>query len=132
MRNTERRVVPRFGFRIPLRFRPIGLLQDREDHAAESINLSRCGIYFASPVHLRVGMTVELSVEIPSEITGLETFQARCLGRVVHAQPGAFGDERIGYGVELKRFMPPVHAEPRVESTASVAKEAELSPQTQT
>ncbi len=118
METAERRVVPRFTVQVPLRFRPIGLIHDREDHAAESINLSRCGVYFASPARLPVGMAVELSLRIPSEITGLETFEVRCLGRVVHAQPGAVGDGRTGYGVKMERFMPPAHAETREASAA--------------
>lgn len=118
METAERRVVPRFAMQVPLRFRPIGLIHDREDHAAESINLSRCGVYFASPARLPVGMAVELSLRIPSEITGLETFEARCLGRVVHAQPGAVGDGRTGYGVKMERFMPPAHAETPAVSAA--------------
>ena len=111
MTFTERRVVPRFAMQLPLCFRPIGWIHDREDHAAETVNVSRCGVYFASPVRLRVGMAVEVSLTIPSEITGLETFAARCLGRVIHAEPGVFGDGRIGYGVQLERFMPRSYAE---------------------
>lgn len=115
---SERRVVSRFAIHVPLRFRPIGLNHDREDHAAESINISRCGVYFASRVRLLVGMAVKLSFEIPREVTGLEAFHGRCLGRVVHAEPGAFGDGRTGYGVEIERFMLPAHMETRAISAA--------------
>jgi len=108
MKSDERRVVPRFDVQIPLRFRPIGLLHGRKDHAAESVNLSRCGAYFVSPVGLPLGSALELSLRLPGEITGLETFHAQCLCRVVHAE--ALGDGRTGYGVEIERFMPPAYA----------------------
>jgi hypothetical protein len=108
MKSDERRVVPRFAVQIPLRFRPIGLLHDRKEHAAESINLSRCGAYFASPVGLPLGAALEITLKLPGEITGLETFRAQCLCRVVHAE--ALGDGRTGYGVEIERFMPPAYA----------------------
>jgi hypothetical protein len=73
MTLTERPVVPRSSFHVPLCFRPIGLIHDRKDHAAESINLSRRGLFFASDVDLRVGMPIELALRLPRELTGYET-----------------------------------------------------------
>ncbi len=60
---------------------------------------------------LRVGMPIEISLRMPREVTGLETVEARCFGRVVHARTGMFADGSTGYGVEIEKFTSPAYAE---------------------
>ncbi len=111
METTERRVIPRYDVHIPIRFRSVGLTTNGIEHRTESLNISRRGLFFASHAELRVGMPIELSLRLPREVTGLETVDARCFGRVVHARTGMFADGRTGYGVEIEKFTSPAYAE---------------------
>lgn len=111
MEATERRVLPRYNVRIPIRFRSVGLATNSSEHRTESLNVSRRGLFFASHAELRVGMPIELSLRLPREVTGLETVDARCFGRVVHARTGMFADGSTGYGVEIEKFTSPAYAE---------------------
>ncbi len=111
METTERRVIPRYNVRIPIRFHSISLASSSPEHRTESVNISRRGLFFASHAELRVGMPIEISLRMPREVTGLETVEARCFGRVVHARTGMFADGRTGYGVEIEKFTSPAYAE---------------------
>ena len=108
---AQRRVLPRYNIRIPIRFRSVGLATNGIEHRTETLNISRRGLFFASHAELRVGMPIELSLRMPREVTGLETVDARCFGRVVHARMGMFADGRSGYGIEIEKFTSPAYAE---------------------
>ena len=109
--TTERRVIPRYSVRIPIRFRSIGLASNGLEHRTETLNISRRGLFFASYAELRAGMPIEISLRMPREVTGCETVDARCFGRIVHAKTRMFADGRTGYGVEIERFTSPRYAE---------------------
>lgn len=111
MERAERRDIPRYSVRIPLRFREVGLASNGSEHRTESLNISRRGLFFASDTELQVGTPIEILLRMPREVTGLLTVEARCFGRVVHARRGMFADGRNGYGVQIERFTSPAYAE---------------------
>jgi hypothetical protein len=111
MESSERRIMPRYNVRIPIRFHSVGLATTGMEHYTESLNISRRGLFFASREELRVGMPIEISMRMPREVTGLETVDTRCFGRVVHARAGMFADGSTGYGVEIEKFTSPAYAE---------------------
>jgi len=105
MASTERRQLERFHLRIPLRFRPIGLAGDKSEHFTEAINVSKGGFFFVTSAPLQVGMPIEATIRMPTEVTGGAPGETRCKARVVHAKPGAFSDGRMGFGAEIESFI---------------------------
>ncbi len=104
MQGAERRQLTRHNLRTPLRFRPTGVVTDKSEHFTEVLNISRGGFYFASSAPLQVGMPIEVTLRVPSEVTGNQSEEMRCIARVVHVRNEAYGDGRIGFGAEIVKF----------------------------
>jgi hypothetical protein len=105
MNKQDRRLFPRYSLRIPVRFRIADLSADMSEHATEAVNVSRYGLLLATRSAMRVGATLDLTVRVPVEISGMAKQEARCKGRIVHEC--ALEDGRIGYGVQIERMTPP-------------------------
>jgi hypothetical protein len=105
---SERRQLERFRLRVPLRFRTLGLASDRSEHFAETANISRGGFFFVTSAPLQVGMPIEVTLNMPSEITGGKPDVTRCRARLVHAKPDAYSDGRMGFGAEIESYIDPV------------------------
>ena len=101
---AERRQITRFMMRTPLRFRATNLAADNSEHFTEAINISRGGFYFASSAPLQVGMPLECTIRMPTEITGGTPVETRCTARVVHVRNEPYSDGRIGFGVEIEKY----------------------------
>ena len=106
MDASERRILKRYNIRSPLRFRAINLTGDESDHFTEAINVSRGGFYFATSAPLKIGMPIEATLRMPSEITGGDARMTSCTARVVRVQSQPYEDGRVGFGMEIER----VHA----------------------
>ncbi len=103
MSTTKQRLARRFNLKIPLRFRPLSNPATSEQQG-ESLNLSQNGVYFATDFPLKVGMPVELFLNMPRELTGLPAAEVRCIAQVVHIQHGGFLDNKLGVGVHIERY----------------------------
>lgn len=125
MSPAERRQLERFRLRVPLRFRTLGLASDRTEHFAETANISRGGFFFMSSAPLQVGMPIEVTLNLPAEITGGKPDVRRCRARLVHARPDAYIDGRMGFGAEIESYLdtvvpaPPAVPKPPVEKPQS-------------
>ena len=106
MDGSERRLLTRYNIRTPLRFRTLNLAGDRSDHFTEAINVSRGGFYFATSAPLKMGMPIEATLKMPSEVTGGEARMTSCTARVVRVKSQAYKDGRVGFGMEIEQ----VHA----------------------
>ena len=104
---SERRHLTRYNLRAPLRFRATGLASDKTEHFTEALNISRGGFYFATSAPLQVGMPLEATVRMPSEVTGDKMEETRCRARVVHVRNEPYADGRIGFGAEIESFSSP-------------------------
>jgi hypothetical protein len=104
---SERRQLERFRIRVPLRFRPAGLAAGPAEHFAETTNISRGGFFFVTSAPLQVGMPIEASLNMPSEVTGGKADETHCRARLVHAKPDAYGDGRMGFGAEIEMYIEP-------------------------
>ena len=102
---AERRQITRFTLRTPLRFRATNLAADKSEHFTEAINISRGGFYFASSAPLQVGMPLECTIRMPTEVTGGCPVETRCVARVVHVRNEPYSDGRIGFGVEIEKYQ---------------------------
>ena len=101
---TERRQIPRYTLRTPLRFRAMNLAADKSEHFTEVINVSRGGFYFASSAPLQVGVPLECTIRMPAEVTGGAPQETHCTARVVHVRNEPYSDGRIGFGVEIEKY----------------------------
>jgi hypothetical protein len=106
MDASERRVLQRYNIRTPLRFRTINLAGGSSDHFTETMNVSRGGFYFATSAPLKLGMPIEATLKMPTEITGGEARMTSCTARVVRVKTQPYKDGRIGFGMEIEQ----VHA----------------------
>ena len=85
MPQAERRFAERIDLKISLWVRvPKSAVPER---LAESLNISRRGICFATDLPLREGTPVQLVFEMPEEVTGKPRAEWRCTGHVVHLRP---------------------------------------------
>jgi len=118
MTPVERRQLERFRFRVPLRFRPVGLASDQSEHFTETANISRGGFFFVTSAPLQVGMPIEATLTMPAEVTGGKSDLTHCRARLVHAKPDAYSDGRMGYGAEIEAYLDPRNPEPPAGQTA--------------
>jgi hypothetical protein len=102
---SERRHLTRFAMRTPIRFKAMGLATDQSEHFTEALNVSQGGFYFATSAPLQVGMPIEATLRMPSEITGDQAKETHCRARVVHVRNEPYGDGRIGFGAEIETFL---------------------------
>jgi len=105
--GSERRLLARFNIRTPLRFRAIGLASDKNEHFTEALNISRGGFFFATSAPLQVGMPIEATLRMPTDVTGSKVEETRCTARVVHVRNEPYSDGRIGFGAEIENFKMP-------------------------
>ena len=104
---SERRQLRRYNLRTPLRFRAVGLASDKSEHFTEVLNISRGGFYFATSAPLQVGMPIEATLRMPTDVTGGKQEDTYCRARVVHVRNEPYGDGRIGFGAEIEAFLSP-------------------------
>lgn len=94
--KTERRLARRFIMRVPLRFR---LLKDPStpERAADSMNISRRGVYFATDLNVSIGLPVQVRLTMPEEVVGSQAGEWCYTGRIVHADRlGSNGTSGVG------------------------------------
>lgn len=112
MPPSERRQLERFRIRVPLRFRPLGLASGPVEHFAETTNISRGGFFFVTSAPLQVGMPIEATLLMPSEVTGGKPDDTHCRARLVHAKADAYSDGRMGFGAEIEMYIEPKQSAP--------------------
>lgn len=71
------------------------------EHRAESVNVSRCGIYFSTRTPLSEGDIVEVLLKMPEEVSGEQTTEWRCTGHVVRVEKADSPKEKAGVGVQF-------------------------------
>jgi len=104
MSASERRQATRYPLRTPLRFRALELSADKSEHFTEALNISRGGFFFASSAPLQVGVPLEVTLRMPTEITGSKPEDTRCTARVVYVRNEPYSDGRIGFGAEIEKY----------------------------
>ena len=96
---NDRRLVERHKIRMPLRVRM--WKSSVPEQAAESVDLSLRGIYFATESKLTEGETVEVFFDMPEEVIGEATSEWRCTGHIVRVEEGRAADGKLGVGVQF-------------------------------
>ena len=111
MKPSERRQLTRYNMRTPLRFRALGVATDATVHFTEAVNVSSGGFFFASSAPLQIGISLEVTLRMPKEVTGTKEEEMRCTARVVHARSEPYGDGRIGFGAAIEKLHTPEPAD---------------------
>ncbi|HXH65956.1 MAG TPA: PilZ domain-containing protein [Candidatus Limnocylindrales bacterium] len=103
MQKLEKRTSPRQSLQIPLRFRVVEVGATDPELASETSNISRCGLFMKSPLPLKVGSPLSMTLRVPTYLSGSARSLVQCLGRVVHERRLPNGD--IGYGVQFENLL---------------------------
>jgi len=82
----ERRAVPRVAISLPLGLRVLNL-PEAPLLDAQSVNLSERGLLFVLDTPLAVGTPFELTLTMPSEVTGSAPMRVHCTARVLRSEP---------------------------------------------
>ena len=95
--SAERRLAPRLNVKLPIRIRdPKSTLPEQW---AESLNVSPRGIYLTTGLSLQKGSAVQLTFEMPEEVSKKPPSEWRCTGHVVHVEPNHSPHGAICVGV---------------------------------
>jgi len=97
--DRERRLIRRHEIKTPLRIRAYKSLDPGED--AESLNVSEYGLYFTTHAPMQTGAVVEVAICMPRQVSGEESGEWRCIGRVVRVERIQSGIETLGIGVRF-------------------------------
>jgi len=105
--RVERRKRQRFTFHLPVSVRLSG--QEQEGYGFTQ-DLSAAGTLFYTEFPLSEGDAVELTLQMPSEVTLTESARVRCTGRVMRVMPPV-GGTACGVAVHFERyeFLPESH-----------------------
>jgi len=103
MQKLEKRTSPRQSLQIPLRFRNVEVGSTDPELASETSNISRSGLFMRSPLPLRVGAPLFMTLRVPTYLSGSALSVVQCTGRVVHERRLPNGD--IGYGIHFERML---------------------------
>jgi PilZ domain len=98
--QLERRAAQRFPFHLPVTIKVLGS-QVEASGFTEDISARGAFIYTVSTV--AEGAAVELTLNMPSEITLGDTMRVRCQGRVLRVVHSTAGD-KLGVAVQLEGY----------------------------
>jgi hypothetical protein len=76
------------------------------EQRAESVNLSKHGIYFLCRTPLEIDENIEILLKMPEEVSGEPVTEWRCSGRVVRVDYSPSLDRRIGVAVAFYHCDP--------------------------
>jgi hypothetical protein len=119
MQELEKRVSPRQALQIPLRFRVAEASLPEPELASETTNISRSGLFMTSPLPLKVGTPLLITLRVPTYLSGSARSTIQCIGHVVHERELPKGD--IGYGIKFEQMLS--FQRPSVSQTVSTRAE---------
>lgn len=110
MHAQDRRREMRVEMRNRLRFGPLDDPNVAEQQA-ESENVSQLGAYFTTDFPLKVGCVLVVWMTMPSRLLTGAAREARCLARVVRAEPTGRRTRQLGIGLRIEQCEFGVRAE---------------------
>jgi hypothetical protein len=97
--GVERRIGQRFALNLPVSLREIST---SGDGLGFTHDLSSRGVFFFTGMPLSEGAEVELTLQMPSEITLGENMRVRCRGRILRVENAGPVDSNEPLGAEKK------------------------------
>jgi hypothetical protein len=102
MKPSDRRLAQRFRLTIPLFIREWKTTTPEKE--VTSVNVSEGGVYFETDTPPREGSMVQIRLSMPMEITGDNTVEWRCTGKVVGIRPTCPPGASLGVGVRFDYY----------------------------
>lgn len=103
MQNLEKRNSPRQALQIPLRFHSVEMAATDPEITSETSNISRTGLFMRSPLRLKIGEPLALTLRVPIYLSGSARSDVHCAARVIHERRLPSGD--LGYGVRFEQVL---------------------------
>ena len=103
MLQVEKRTSPRQSLQIPIRFHNVEVGSTEPELASETSNISRSGLFMRSPLPLKVGTPLAMTLHVPTYLSGSARTDLQCTGRVVRERHLPNGD--TGYGIQFERML---------------------------
>ena len=106
MPNVERRRALRFDLQLPITVRWIHDSVTREA-VSMSENVGSRGICFSLPEGVKKGISIEIVMTLPHEITLAGNLRVRCMGRTLRCelQQGGRGNAVVAVSIEKYEFL---------------------------
>jgi len=96
MQKLEKRTSPRQSLQIPLRFHSIEMAETDPDITSETPNISRSGLFMRSPLPLKIGELLPLTLRVPTYHSASARSVVQCAGCAVHERRLPCGHLRYG------------------------------------
>jgi hypothetical protein len=106
MEKFEKRISPRQSLQIPIRFHSGEMTQTEPDIASETFNISREGLLMRSPLRLKIGEPLALTLRVPTYLSGNARSIIECFGRVVHERRPPQRRSRLRHPVRTHPQLP--------------------------
>ena len=111
MQKLEKRTTPRQALQIPVRFHSGEMEAADPDITSETTNISRSGLFMRSPLRLKLGDILGLTLRVPTYLSGSARADVQCVaprdvqctGRVVHERRLSTGE--LGYGIHFEQML---------------------------
>jgi hypothetical protein len=103
MQNLEKRAAPRQTLQIQVRFHCSEMEASDPEIASETFNISPTGLFMRSPLRLKPGDRLALTLRIPTYLSGSPRSDVQCTGRVVHERRLPTGE--LGYGIHFEQML---------------------------
>jgi hypothetical protein len=102
MKSSERRTSNRQILKVPLQFEVLESSRSDRHFLAETENISPTGMFMITPERLSVGTSLQMTLQVPTEISGSVFNRLQCRGRVVHEQ--VLPNNTVGYGIQIEKM----------------------------
>lgn len=104
MPHFERRAAPRYSLQIPIKFTVTSEEEEPAEFSTKTCNIGELGLLMRSPWRLSIGMPVSLYFQVPSSLSGGQSYVVDCEAEVIHERHLANGG--LGYGVKFEAKIP--------------------------
>ena len=103
MQKLEKRTTPRQALQIAVRFHSGDMEAADPDITSETSNISRSGLFMRSPLRLKPGEMLALTLRVPTYLSGSARADVQCVGRVIHERRLSTGE--LGYGIHFEQLL---------------------------
>ena len=103
MQNLEKRTAPRQTLQIQVRFHSGEMEAAEPEIASETFNISPTGLFMRSPLRLKPGDRLALTLRIPTYLSGNPRSDVQCTGLVIHERRLPTGE--LGYGIHFEQTL---------------------------
>jgi c-di-GMP-binding flagellar brake protein YcgR len=101
---TERRTARRYDLSLPVIIR-VPVEKEAASHNGKTRDISTRGVYFILDSDLEAGAEIDLTMTLPTEVTGGTEVLIRAVGKVVRVDKRSENStQRIGVAVVIERY----------------------------